>query len=57
MREGDRVAFIAQHRPEGERRVENGTRGEILAVDPEQQRVSMLTDGHAQVTLAGEELV
>ncbi|MGD1058437.1 MAG: MobF family relaxase [Solirubrobacteraceae bacterium] len=56
VREGDRVAFIAQHRPEGERRVENGTRGEIVAVDVDQQRVSVLTDGAREVTLAGEEL-
>jgi conjugative relaxase-like TrwC/TraI family protein len=56
VREGDRVAFIAQHRPEGERRVENGTRGEIVGVDVDQQRVSVLTDGAREVTLAGEEL-
>ncbi len=56
VREGDRVAFVAQHRPEGERRVENGTRGEIVAVDVDQQRVSVLTDGAREVTLAGEEL-
>jgi conjugative relaxase-like TrwC/TraI family protein len=56
VREGDRVAFIAQHRPEGERRVENGTRGEIVAVDVDQQRVNVLTDGAREVTLAGEEL-
>ncbi len=56
VREGDRVAFIAQHRPEGERRVENGTRGEIVVVDVGQQRVSVLTDGAREVSLAGEEL-
>ncbi len=56
VREGDRVAFIAQHRPEGERRVENGTRGEIVRVDVDQRRVSVLTDGAREVTLAGEEL-
>ncbi len=56
VREGDRVAFIAQHRPEGERRVENGSRGEIVEVDVGEQRVSVLTDGAREVTLAGEEL-
>jgi conjugative relaxase-like TrwC/TraI family protein len=56
VREGDRVAFIAQHHPEGRRRVENGTRGEITAVDPSRQRVSVLTDGAREVTLVGEEL-
>ncbi|MBA3809114.1 MAG: relaxase domain-containing protein [Solirubrobacterales bacterium] len=56
LRQGDRVAFIAQHRPERERRIENGTRGEITAVDPEQQQVRVLTDGAREVTLAGEDL-
>ncbi|MGA2165452.1 MAG: MobF family relaxase [Solirubrobacteraceae bacterium] len=55
VREGDRVAFIAQHHPDGERRVENGTRGEVLTVDPAEQRVQVLTDGQRQVTLSGEE--
>ena len=57
LRESDRVAFVAQHRPEGERRVENGTRGEILSVDPEQQRVKVLTDGAREVMVSGEDLV
>ena len=56
VREGDRVAFIAQHRPEGERRVENGTRGEIVGSMSIEQRVNVLTDGAREVTLAGEEL-
>ena len=47
---------MAQHRPEGERRVENGTRGEIIGVDPEQQRVRVLTDGAREVTVGGEDL-
>jgi hypothetical protein len=56
LREKDRVAFISQHRPDGERRVENGTRGEVVGVDPEQQRVKVLTDGAREVTLSGEDL-
>ncbi len=56
LRENDRVAFVAQHRPEGERRVENGTRGEVIGVDPEQQRVRVLTDGAREVTVSGEDL-
>jgi conjugative relaxase-like TrwC/TraI family protein len=56
LRESDRVAFVAQHRPEGERRVENGTRGEILSVDPEEQRVKVLTDGAREVMVSGEDL-
>jgi conjugative relaxase-like TrwC/TraI family protein len=56
LRKSDRVAFMAQHRPEGERRVENGTRGEILSVDPEEQRVKVLTDGAREVMVSGEDL-
>jgi ATP-dependent exoDNAse (exonuclease V) alpha subunit len=56
LREGDRVAFIAQHRPEGERRVENGTRGEITSIDPEKGRVSVLTDGERHVSVGGEDV-
>jgi AAA domain len=33
VREGDHVAFIAQHRPPGRPRVENGTRGEVIGID------------------------
>ena len=32
LRHGDRVAFIAQHRPQGEPRVENGTRGHVMDI-------------------------
>jgi conjugative relaxase-like TrwC/TraI family protein len=32
LRHGDRVAFTAQHRPPGERRVENGSRATITAI-------------------------
>ncbi len=56
LREGDRVTFVSQHRPDGERRVENGTRGEILDVDPEEQRVKVLTDGAREVMVNGEDL-
>jgi conjugative relaxase-like TrwC/TraI family protein len=57
LREGDRVAFVSQYRPEGQRRVENGTRGEITGVDVPEQRVKMLTDGAArEVTVAGDDL-
>lgn len=56
LREGDRVAFTAQHHPDGERRVENGTRGEIIDVDPDEQRVSIRTDGAREVTVSGDDL-
>jgi len=56
LREGDRVAFIAQHRPIQERRVENGTRGQITDVDVDRQQVSVLTDGGREVIVGGEHL-
>lgn len=57
LRQGDRIAFVAQHRPEGgERRVENGTRGEVLDVDPGQRQVRVLSDGAREVTVSGQEL-
>lgn len=57
VREGDRVAFVSQYRPDGERRVENGTRGEITDVNVEEQRVTVLTDGAArEVTVTGDDL-
>ena len=36
--------------------MENGTRGEVIGVDPEQQRVRVLTDGAREVTVSGEDL-
>jgi ATP-dependent exoDNAse (exonuclease V) alpha subunit len=33
LRQGDHVAFIAQHRPQGQPRVENGTRGRVTNID------------------------
>jgi ATP-dependent exoDNAse (exonuclease V) alpha subunit len=35
LREGDHVAFIAQHRPRGQPRVENGARGQVMNIDQE----------------------
>lgn len=56
LREGDRVAFTAQHHPDGERRIENGTRGEVTHVDTDQQHVSIRTDGAREITVSGEDL-
>jgi ATP-dependent exoDNAse (exonuclease V) alpha subunit len=55
LRQGDRVAFIAQHYPPGERRVENGTRGEIVHVQADRVTVA-LNDTGRQVSLQGEQL-
>ena len=44
LRQGDRVAFIAQHRPDGEPRVENGTRGQVMNIDQE-GKLTLALDG------------
>ncbi len=46
LQEGDRVAFIAQHRPQGQPRVENGTRGQVTNIDQ---------DGKLTLTLNGSD--
>jgi conjugative relaxase-like TrwC/TraI family protein len=57
LRVGDRVTFISQHRPRGSERVENGTRGEVTALDRRKGRVVVRTDGAArEVGLRGEQL-
>jgi hypothetical protein len=45
LRQGDRITFTTQHRPPGQARVENGTRGEIAHIGPD--------DSHATVTIDG----
>ncbi len=55
LREGDLIAFTAQHRPPGQPRVENGTRGQVSAhprtgADRHARRLG------AQSHLAGEDL-
>jgi conjugative relaxase-like TrwC/TraI family protein len=55
LREGDLIAFTAQHRPPGQPRVENGTRGQVSAI--REQGVTIRTDGSQRnVQLAGEDL-
>jgi ATP-dependent exoDNAse (exonuclease V) alpha subunit len=46
LRQGDHVAFIAQHRPQGQPRVENGTRGQVTNIDQ---------DGTLTLTLDGSD--
>jgi conjugative relaxase-like TrwC/TraI family protein len=43
LREGDLIAFTAQHRPTGQPRVENGTRGQVSAIHD--QGVTITLDG------------
>ena len=53
LREGDLIAFTAQHRPPGRPRVENGTRGQISAIH--EQGVTITLDGsQRKVQLTGE---
>jgi ATP-dependent exoDNAse (exonuclease V) alpha subunit len=55
LREGDLIAFTAQHRPPGQPRVENGTRGEVSTVH--ERGVTITLDGSQRtVQLAGEHL-
>jgi conjugative relaxase-like TrwC/TraI family protein len=58
LREGDRVAFKGQHHPQGEPRVENGSRGQITRLDPNNngQATVALDGSDRQVTVSGEDL-
>lgn len=54
---GDRVAFVAPHREDGQRRVENGTTGQILAADRDINGVMVGLDGSdRQVAVFGADL-
>ncbi len=56
LREGDLIAFTTQHRPPGQPRVENGTRGQVTTVH-EHGGISVMLDGSARlVQLATEDL-
>ena len=56
LRQGDLVAFIAQHRPPGQARVENGTRGEITDISSD-RTVTLALDGSGRtLRLASEDL-
>ena len=55
LREGDLIAFTTQHRPRGQPRVENGTRGQVSAIH--ERGVTITIDGsQRRVQLAGEDL-
>ena len=55
LREGDLIAFTTQHRPPGQPRVENGTRGQISAIH-EQGATITLDGSQRKIQLAGENL-
>ncbi len=55
LREGDLIAFTAQHRPQGQPRVENGTRAQVSAIH--EQGVTITLDGsQRKIQLASEDL-
>lgn len=55
LREGDLIAFTAQHRPPGQPRVENGTRGQVTNIH--EQGVTLTLDGsQRKIQLAREHL-
>ena len=56
LRQGDHVAFIAQYRPPGQLRVENGTRGEVTKIDQDGTLALKLDGSDRVVRLAGEEV-
>jgi conjugative relaxase-like TrwC/TraI family protein len=56
LREGDLVVFTKQHRTPGRARVENGSRGEVTAIE-EHGGLGITLDGsNRPVSIAGEEL-
>jgi conjugative relaxase-like TrwC/TraI family protein len=44
LRAGDEIAFTAQHQVRGEQRVENGTRGQVMAANDRDSRVLVRTE-------------
>ena len=55
VREGDLIAFTAQHRPAGQPRVENGTRGEVSAIHDRGMTIT-LDGSQRKIQLGGEDL-
>jgi ATP-dependent exoDNAse (exonuclease V) alpha subunit len=56
LRQGDHVAFIAQHRPSMQARVENGTRGEVTRIGRD-RTVTLALDGSGRtLRLAGDDV-
>jgi ATP-dependent exoDNAse (exonuclease V) alpha subunit len=56
LRQGDHVAFIAQHRPPGQARVENGTRGEVTDISHD-RTITLTLDGSGRtLRLADEDI-
>ncbi len=56
LREGDLIVFTKQHRTPGSQRIENGSRGEVTAIDARGGLVVTLDGSERRVNLAGHEL-
>jgi ATP-dependent exoDNAse (exonuclease V) alpha subunit len=56
IREGDHVAFISQHKPSGQPRVENGSRGEVTAIGRDGTMKLTLDGSGREIVLAGKEI-
>ncbi len=56
LREGDLIAFTAQHRPPGEARVENGARGQVTHIDKQAGLTITLDGSDREIRLADEDL-
>jgi conjugative relaxase-like TrwC/TraI family protein len=55
LRQGDHVAFIAQHRPQSQPRVENGARGQITNIDQEGTLTLRLNGSDRRLQLARQD--
>jgi len=55
LRQGDHVTFIAQHRPRGQPRVENGARGQVTQIDQDGTLTLALDGSDRRLQLAGQE--
>ncbi len=56
VREGDRVALIDQHHEPGQERIENGSRGQVLDINPAGGVLVEFDATGRQATFAGEDL-
>ncbi|HEY8304408.1 MAG TPA: MobF family relaxase, partial [Solirubrobacteraceae bacterium] len=56
IREGDHVAFIAQHRPPRQPRVENGSRGEVTRIGRDGTVTLALDVSDREITLKGSDI-
>jgi ATP-dependent exoDNAse (exonuclease V) alpha subunit len=56
LRQGDHVAFITQHRPPGQARVENGTRGEVTDISRDGAMTLALDSSDRTIRLAGKDI-